>query len=118
MGAGPQRRGEEGIVSEQAQKRSERIQLMLDVDELEAIDAWRFENRLPSRAAALRELIRRGLMNRGLEPPDTRSSKDHRFQRHPPKRLAITPRAACCAAAGPEPQATKARCWRDGQSSR
>ena len=35
---------------------------MLDDNELEAIDSWRFENRLPSRAAAIRELIRRGLV--------------------------------------------------------
>lgn len=43
-------------------KRTEKIQIMLDDDELEAIDSWRFENRLPSRAAAIRELIRRGLV--------------------------------------------------------
>jgi hypothetical protein len=34
-------------------KRAEKM--MLDVDELKAIDDWRFENRLPSRAAAIRE---------------------------------------------------------------
>lgn len=61
------------------QKRSERIQLMLDVDELEAIDAWRFDNRLPTRAAAIRELIKRGLMNRDLEPPRTRDAKTTDF---------------------------------------
>lgn len=66
-------------MSEQGQKRSERIQLMLDVDELEAIDAWRFDNRLPSRAAAIRELIRRGLMNRALEPPETKDIKTTDF---------------------------------------
>jgi hypothetical protein len=66
-------------VPDRTQKRSERIQLMLDVDELEAIDAWRFDNRLPSRAAAIRELIRRGLMNRDLEPPETRAAKTTDF---------------------------------------
>jgi hypothetical protein len=35
---------------------------MLDESELRAIDAWRFKYRLPSRAAAIRELIRRGLL--------------------------------------------------------
>jgi hypothetical protein len=60
-------------------KRSERIQLMLDVDELEAIDAWRFDNRLPSRAAAIRELIRRGLLNRELEPPQTKDARTTDF---------------------------------------
>jgi hypothetical protein len=66
-------------VSDRTQKRSERIQLMLDVDELEAIDAWRFDNRLPSRAAAIRELIRRGLMNRALEPPETKDARTTDF---------------------------------------
>jgi hypothetical protein len=61
------------------QKRSERIQLMLDEEELEAIDTWRFANRLPSRAAALRELIRRGLLNRQLAPPTTKDAKTSDF---------------------------------------
>jgi len=52
---------------------------MLDMDELEAIDAWRFGNRLPSRAAAIRELIKRGLMNRELEPPKTRDARTSDF---------------------------------------
>ena len=33
-------------------KRTEKLQLMIDEEELKAIDDWRFENRLPSRAAA------------------------------------------------------------------
>jgi hypothetical protein len=52
---------------------------MLDDDELEAIDSWRFDNRLPSRAATIRELIKRGLMNRNLEPPDTKDVKTTDF---------------------------------------
>jgi hypothetical protein len=52
---------------------------MLDDDELEAIDSWRFDNRLPSRAATIRELIKRGLMNRDLEPPDTKDVKTTDF---------------------------------------
>ncbi len=43
-------------------KRSEKLQLLLDEEELTAIDDWRFEHRFPSRAAALRELLRRGLL--------------------------------------------------------
>ena len=66
-------------MSDRTQKRSERIQLMLDLDELEAIDAWRFDNRLPSRAAAIRELIRRGLMNCELDPPETRAVRTTDF---------------------------------------
>lgn len=64
---------------ERSQKRNERIQLMLDEDELEAIDSWRFENRLPSRAAAIRELIKRGILNRELDPPETRDAKTTDF---------------------------------------
>jgi hypothetical protein len=41
--------------------RGERLQIMVDGDELMAIDDFRFAQRLPSRAAAARELMRRGL---------------------------------------------------------
>jgi hypothetical protein len=34
---------------------------MLDADELAAIDDWRFRHRMPSRAAAIRHLLRMGL---------------------------------------------------------
>ncbi len=54
-------------------KRSERLQLMLDDAELKAIDDWRFENRMPSRAAAIRELLRRGLQAPGFEDPPSNS---------------------------------------------
>ena len=60
-------------------KRTERLQLMLDPLELQAIDDWRFENRLPSRAAAIRELIRRGLLAPGFaEPPAEMASGEFR----------------------------------------
>lgn len=64
---------------DRSQKRSERIQLMLDEEELEAIDSWRFDNRLPSRAAAIRELIKRGLLNQDLDPPETKDLKTTDF---------------------------------------
>jgi hypothetical protein len=38
-----------------------RLQVMLNKSELEAIDDWRFKQRMPSRAEAFRELLRRGL---------------------------------------------------------
>ena len=41
--------------------RGERLQIMLTQEELEALDNWRFERRMPSRAAAVRELLKRGL---------------------------------------------------------
>lgn len=47
-------------------ERPERLQIMLSPDELEALENWRFEKRMPSRAAAVRELLRRGLMADGF----------------------------------------------------
>ena len=41
--------------------RAERLQIMLTEEELSAVDDWRFSNRMPSRAAAIRELLKRGL---------------------------------------------------------
>ena len=43
-------------------KRTERLQVILTVDEGVAIDTFRFQTRMPSRAAAVRELLRRGLV--------------------------------------------------------
>lgn len=42
-------------------ERGERIQIMLAPDELAALDDFRFHNRMPSRASAIREILRRGL---------------------------------------------------------
>ena len=47
--------------------REERLQIMLTAGELEALDTWRFNSRMPSRAAAIRELLRRGLTAEGFE---------------------------------------------------
>ncbi len=47
--------------------RGERLQIMLSPKELEIIDDWRFEARMPSRAAAIRELLRRGLKAEGFD---------------------------------------------------
>ncbi|HWA49659.1 MAG TPA: hypothetical protein VG742_15410 [Dongiaceae bacterium] len=46
--------------------RGERLQIMLSGEELEAVDDWRFKSRMPSRAAAIRELLRRGLAAEGV----------------------------------------------------
>jgi hypothetical protein len=46
--------------------RQERLQIMLSPDELDAVDSWRFKLRMPSRAAAVRELLRRGLSAEGF----------------------------------------------------
>jgi hypothetical protein len=47
--------------------RSERLQIMLSPEELAALDDWRFKWRMPSRASAVRELLRRGLIADGFE---------------------------------------------------
>lgn len=46
--------------------RAERLQIMLDQDELVAVDDFRFKKRMPSRAAAVRELLKRGLAAEGF----------------------------------------------------
>jgi hypothetical protein len=39
----------------------ERLQIILTAEELTALDDWRFANRMPTRAAAIRELMKRGM---------------------------------------------------------
>ena len=46
--------------------REQRLQIMLTEDELAAIDDWRFARRMPTRAAAVRELLKRGLAAEGF----------------------------------------------------
>jgi hypothetical protein len=46
--------------------RAERLQIMLSADELILIDNFRFAKRMPSRAAAIRELFKRGLAAEGF----------------------------------------------------
>jgi hypothetical protein len=46
--------------------RGERLQIMLTSEELSALDDWRFNTRMPSRASAVRELLRRGLAAEGF----------------------------------------------------
>jgi hypothetical protein len=46
--------------------RGERLQIMLTEDELKAIDDWRFIHRMPSRASAIRDLLKRGLAAEGV----------------------------------------------------
>jgi hypothetical protein len=47
--------------------RGERLQIMLTEDEVKALDDWRFAKRMPSRASAIRELLRVGLAAEGVE---------------------------------------------------
>lgn len=43
--------------------RAERLQVMLSPEELTAVDDFRFRHRMPTRAAAVRELLKLGLAN-------------------------------------------------------
>jgi len=47
--------------------RGERLQIMLSGHELTVLDDFRFKKRMPSRAAAIRELLKRGLAAEGFE---------------------------------------------------
>jgi hypothetical protein len=50
-----------------AEKRGERLQLMLTPEELIVLDDFRFRARMPSRASVVRELLRRGLAVEGFD---------------------------------------------------
>jgi len=57
--------------------RAERLQIMLSPAELKLVDNWRFKKRMPSRASAVRELLKRGLNAQGFdEAEDGSRSKD------------------------------------------
>lgn len=51
--------------------REERLQIMLSPEELEVVDNFRFEHRMPSRAAAVRELLRHGIAAIGAVQDNT-----------------------------------------------
>src|SRR5262245_31041393 len=46
--------------------REERLQIMLSAEELVLVDDFRFKTRMPSRASAVRELLKRGLAAEGF----------------------------------------------------
>ncbi len=59
-------------------ERDIRLQVMLQPQEMEAIEHWRFAKHMPSRAAAIRELIRRGLLAEGFSiAPIGKPSSDY-----------------------------------------
>jgi hypothetical protein len=58
--------------------REERLQIMLNPEELTALDNFRFKHRMPSRAAAVRELLKRGLAAEGfVSAPQGAKSTDY-----------------------------------------
>jgi hypothetical protein len=56
--------------------RGERLQIMLTAEEVMLLDDFRFKTRMPSRAAAIRELFKRGLAAEGfaVAPTGSKSS--------------------------------------------
>ncbi len=62
---------------ESGRLRGERLQIMLDAEELTALDDFRFKRRMPSRASAVRELLKRGLAAEGFlaTPTGAKSSQ-------------------------------------------
>lgn len=51
-----------------ATQSSKLIQFLLSGEELHAIDDWRFQNRIPSRAEAIRALLKAGLSANPVNP--------------------------------------------------
>lgn len=54
--------------------RDERLQIMLSPEELSVLDDFRFKHRMPTRAAAVRELLRLGLTIVGTDGDGQKSS--------------------------------------------
>lgn len=61
----------EGLEMNGRISRGERLQIMLNREELAALDDWRFRKRMPSRASAIREILRRGLAAEGFDLADS-----------------------------------------------
>lgn len=57
--------------------RGERLQIMLSPEELEAVDDFRFKHRMPTRAAAVREILKLGLASVGAIAADGSKSSDY-----------------------------------------
>jgi hypothetical protein len=55
--------------------RGERLQIMLSPEELAIIDDFRFKHRMPTRAAAVRELMRLGLTVDAVDGDGQKSSE-------------------------------------------
>jgi hypothetical protein len=63
--------------------RAERLQIMLAPEEFALIDNFRYEHRMPTRAAAVRELLRMGLAAKRTDGDGSRSSHYGVFDRGP-----------------------------------
>ena len=87
--------------------RGERLQIMLSPEELAALDDFRFKQRMPSRAAAVRELFRLGLASVGIKPagPGAKSGDFGVFDTGPGR----PSRPGAAAAAAPRPSGSKGK---------
>ncbi|MBR0874389.1 hypothetical protein JQ633_28815 [Bradyrhizobium tropiciagri] len=63
--------------------RAERLQIMLTPEELSLLDDFRFKHRMPTRAAAVRELLKLGLAGTHTKADGSRSSHYGLFDRGP-----------------------------------
>jgi hypothetical protein len=63
--------------------RGERLQVMLSPEELTTIDDFRFQHRMPTRAAAVRELLKMGLAALATNGGGMKSSSYGVFDRGP-----------------------------------
>jgi hypothetical protein len=66
-----------------ADLRGERLQVMLSPEELTVIDDFRFKHRMPTRAAAVRELLKLGLNALAADGGGMKSSDYGVFNRGP-----------------------------------
>jgi hypothetical protein len=57
--------------------RGERLQVMLSPEELSALDDFRFRHRMPTRAAAVRELLKLGLAATAIDAGAGVKSSDY-----------------------------------------
>ncbi|ABE64609.1 hypothetical protein Nham_3920 [Nitrobacter hamburgensis X14] len=64
--------------------RAERLQIMLSPEELAALDNYRFTYRMPTRAAAVRELLKLGMASAGTEAADGSKSSNYGVLRRGP----------------------------------
>ncbi len=64
--------------------RAERLQIMLSPEELQAVDDFRFQHRMPTRAAAVRELLKMGLATKGHDAGMKMKSSDYGVFRRGP----------------------------------
>ncbi len=61
--------------------RAERLQILLSPEELTVVDDFRFKHRMPTRAAAVRELLRLGLTAAPTDGDGRKSSNYGVFSR-------------------------------------